>query len=271
VAGGHVHGPLHGAVGHPQVPAAAPYEALERQLPHLAGAQQQDRPGRQLVEDPGRQIHRRAGHADRRRAHPGLGADALGHGERLVQQPVQRRSHRAELRRLAIPLLDLPGDLGLAQHQRVQGAADPEQVLHGLFVPQPQQVRGQVVHRHARVARQDRLQIAGAHPAVHVQDLDPVAGVDDHRFGDARHRAQLAQQRVQPVPHGEPLAHLDRGDAVVGPDEPDPHGSIRAPRRPPRPAGPRSRRWRTRLRGARPNPTGSGPASPPRTTATAPG
>ena len=80
---------LEGAAAQHRGPRAAAHQVPRRQLAHLARAHQEHVAVLQLAEDLAGQLHRHVGDRDRVLADAGLGARALGGGERAVAQRVQ--------------------------------------------------------------------------------------------------------------------------------------------------------------------------------------
>ena len=185
--------------------AAAAHEMLRRQLAHLARAHEQHVLVLQLAEDLARQLDRDVGDGDRVATDARLRAHALGRGQRAIAQRVEGRAQGARLLRRLVGLLDLPEDLRLADHHRLQAGRDAEGVADGLRV---------------RVAVDDRVQLA------------PVAGVI---AGEER------LQRLHRVPGRPGACRAPRGCRWRG-SWPRPRPSPRAGAGARRAAGPSGRR-----------------------------
>ena len=82
---------------------------------------------RQVAEDLSRERDRREADRDGPSTERGLGPDPLADAERRVEQPVQERAGRPDVRG-GVRLLHLPEDLRLADDERVEPGGDPEQV-----------------------------------------------------------------------------------------------------------------------------------------------
>ena len=200
-----------------------PHHLPRGQLAHLPRAHQQDRAVAQFPEDLPRQFD-----GDMRDRH-GVASDgglvpyALCRSNGPVPQRVQDRPQRAGLLRDQIGALDLPEDLGLAQHHRIEARSDAEGVTHCCLALEAVEMRGDFCRLAAVSAREERghgVERCGANgPAVH---LDPVAGGEDHRLGETcflAHAPQGGGERV--FGKGERFAHRDRRRVVVQADDND--------------------------------------------------
>ncbi len=194
-----------------------------RKLGHLAGAEQEHRAAGQVAQDLPRHLDRQRGDRDGATGNGRLGAHPLGGGERRRHGAGQGRSAGAGLERARMRGLDLPLDLRLADHHRVEAGRDAEQVRQrvvlepdeGVLRDQRSQLPRDVVRRRARV-----------HDGEHLQ---PVARGEEHRLADSRQRLEPAQACRQLVGrHGHLLAHGD-GHLLVGEADAkeDRHGSDR--------------------------------------------
>ena len=121
--------------------APVPHHLPRRELAHLARADEQHRAVAQLAEDLPRELDRDVRDRDRVAADRGLGARALGGGDRPVAQRVQHRAQAARLLRGLVGLLHLPEDLRLAEHHRVEARRHAEGVAHRRLALEPVEVR----------------------------------------------------------------------------------------------------------------------------------
>jgi hypothetical protein len=143
-----------------------------------------------------RDVQRDGGHRPPGRAEPGLGGHLLGHPGGGLEELVDRRRRGARRLRLAECAGDLPGDLGLPDHHRIQPGGDREQVRHRGRADPDLQHRADLVRSHACHLRElggDRVDRVVESRGVQV-DLQAIAGRHHHRADD-RHvgsRGQLA-------------------------------------------------------------------------------
>ena len=177
-----------------------------------------------------RQAHRSRGHRDRVGADPGIGTRALGGGEGVLKQAIQRAAEGAGIARAGPGLLHLAEDLRFAQHHRIEASGHPEQVPHGVAIAMPVQIGMQVV----AAVRMDG-QPFGQRLAIVVGlciQLGAVAGGEQDRLVHLRQRAQRCQRGSQRI-RGERhlLAQGDRRGLVVDAEDVQAHavlsGSVR--------------------------------------------
>src|SRR5262249_53757681 len=122
----------------------------------------------------------------------------------------------------------LAGDLALANDHRVEAGGHREDVLDRALFAVDVEIPGQVLQRHARVARHqlgDRGD-PGVKPLDVGVDLDPVARRDDDGTTHVRGLVHVAQELV-PLIRGDrgALDQRDGGAAVTQPDDEDAHAS----------------------------------------------
>jgi hypothetical protein len=141
--------------------------------------------------------------------------------KKLVEHEAQRpRSFRA-----AHGLLELPEDLRLAEHHRIETARDAECVLTACASGKAIQVRFEVLGAHAVIVREPRNGIARLIGAA--VDLRAVARRDDRSFLDALLRDEIAQGLHQAFGvENHPLAHIERRGLVVQTESKDLHARV---------------------------------------------
>ena len=163
-------------------------EVLQGQFGHLAGPHQQHVFAGQVAEDLLGQADRGVADADGVVADAGFGAHPFGHGEGLVEQPVEDGAGGLMLRGLPVGLLHLAQDLGFAHHHGVQAGGHPEDVAHRLRSLVHVEGRRQVVRGDLRVA--ERKVADQASPAClrrrDAEHLHPVAGGVEQDFREFR-------------------------------------------------------------------------------------
>ena len=211
-----------------------PAERRQRRLDHLARADQERPLVAEILEDLLREIHRDPRHGDGAFGDAGLGPDALGGGERVLEEAGQDRAAGLAVDGGAVGVLDLAQDLRLAHDHRVEGRRHPQHVLHGLafgeFVEVVFEARLVAGACPSQVAPEERAQAMARSVEVARErhDLDAIAGGDQHRLVDLVGADELLQRRRHVV-HGQPLAHLERGAPVVQADEDDLHAKNSTP------------------------------------------
>ena len=146
-------GALEAAVGHQDPAGAERLEVLERQLAHLAGADDQHGLVGEGVEDLPGHVDGDAGDRQLALVHAGLLADLLADPERLLEDPVEDRADRLARDGRAVGVADLAEDLPLAQDQALQAGRDPEQVPDDPLVVIADQVPGEGLGRRSRGTR----------------------------------------------------------------------------------------------------------------------
>jgi len=127
-------GPLQGAVGHHKILHASFREVPGHQFDGLPGAHQQCLVAGQVGKDVVRHVHRSVGHRNRVLANRGLGANALGHGESLLEQARQKFARGAVFPRRRVGILQLAENLGFAQHHGIQTGGHTHHVPNGIGI-----------------------------------------------------------------------------------------------------------------------------------------
>ena len=167
------------------------------------------------------------GHRHGAGADLGVGTHPFRHREGFLEQALQGSLHRFRLLGVGVGLLDLPQDLRLSQHQRVEPAGDPHQVAHRLLVL----VAVDGGDHLARLQLVEPLQ-----PAQHLLplpllqaavQLGSIAGGDDHRLADTRLLHQLTQGAIDAVrAKCDPFPQGDTGGVVVDSEGKQTHGWV---------------------------------------------
>ncbi len=207
-----------GAVGDQQPLHPGLAQVFGGQFDGLAGTDQQHGRVFQPRERILRQPHRGRGHRNRVGADAGIGTGALGHRERLLEQPVQVLADGAVVARQRPGVLDLAQDLRLAQHHRVQPGGNAEQVAHRGGVAVLVQIALQVAGVAFQPARQV-LAVLG-----HGIQFGAVAGGQQHGFGQLRRlpqRVHRARQRI--AAEGRAFAQFHRRGLMVQSEHPQGH------------------------------------------------
>ena len=131
---GQVARPVDAAIGDEQPADVLAGEVLGDEFHGDTGTDEQRRvliePGEELVGE----AHGGRGDRDRVGADLGVGANLLGHGERVLEQPAQVTAQRIGLLRIAKRILQLPENLGLTEHHRVEPARDAEDMSNRFLV-----------------------------------------------------------------------------------------------------------------------------------------
>ena len=215
------------AIGHQQLAHPMLGQMSGRQFDGVASADQQDRGLVEFGKGLLGQTHGGEGHRDRLVADAGFAAGALGHGEGVLEQTIQRGLEGALQARRLPGLLDLTQDLGLAQNHRIQPCRDPEQVTHGGIVFVVVQVRVQVLGLQMGKGRQPEFgPVLGPvfHPAV---DLGAVAGRQQGDLVHTRLGSQFLQRHGQSSRrNGQPFAYRERGSLVIQAEGEQGHGLL---------------------------------------------
>ena len=188
---------------------------------HRAGADDQDALALDRADLGGRATERKGDEGGRGPLHVGLRVHALADPQGLLEEHVERGAHGAGL--LAHPqrVPDLPEDLALADHHRVETRGHPEGVGDGAVVVVDVEVGHHVLGSLVRdLAEQPRHRLDAAVEAVDLGvHLDPVARGQGGRLEDVLARHHVVHQLVDAVGvEREPLEHRD-GRGLVG----DPH------------------------------------------------
>ncbi len=133
-----------------------------------------------------------------------LAVGPLPDPQRLLEQLVQQPARGVLVLRVRQRRLDLPEDLALAHHHRVQAAGHGEQMGDGPVLEVHVQVRLELLQGNAAVPGEQRGQLRDpAVEAVHLGvQLDPVARGEHRGLGDGRalhdgaHRAHRVPQQL---------------------------------------------------------------------------
>ncbi len=202
---------------------------LQGQLAHLAGADDQHRLVAEMIEHLADVIDRRTGDGHVPPGDARFTADALGHLAGVLKQRVQERPHGGGLGCRLVRLLDLAGDLALADDQAVEAGRHAEQVAHGVGVAVRVQVRRDLLRRDGvELTEEGYDRLRQARLAGQVQ-LDAVARRQDDRL--ALQPGGDCQQRLRQLVavEGQALAQLDRGAMVVAAEGQEVHAAAPLP------------------------------------------
>ena len=160
-----------------------------------------------------------------------LGPDPLADAERRVEQPVQDRADRTDVRGGGVRLFHLAEDLRLADDEGVEPGGDPEQVSRRVEVGELVDVRRQRGSIDAVELGDEPYQLgacAVALIACGIQ-LGAVTGRQDDGLAARQPRCQLAQRHVEPARvEVDPLAQLHRRRPMTDSDQEEVHQLSRA-------------------------------------------
>ena len=197
------------------------------QLDHLAGPDQHDALFFEVAEDLAGEHHGGVGHRYRVFADAGRGADRLRRSKGVLEQAVEDLAQAARVVSLLPGVLELPEDLCLTEHQRVETAGDAHQVPRGFLAFVRVDVLAQLAVRNP-VAAVDPVD----HPFLAVAvgqavNLSPVAGAEDQHLLHAGKGAQLVDAvGVLRLRDGDLLPDFDGGGVVADSDREKRHGTI---------------------------------------------
>src|SRR5581483_10277245 len=207
-------GAIERTVRHDDARDAVALQVAGRELAHLAGADHHRGLVAEVVEDALREVDRRGADGHGLAGDAGLRADPLRDAERALQAAAEEPAGGPRLGRDPVLLLQLPEDLRLADHHRVEARRDPEEVVQRVLPAALVAVDRERRRRHRALPREeadDRVaRVAAA--ARDRQDLDPVARRQDQRLDDARRVREQAARGAREVLLGnrEALPDLDR-------------------------------------------------------------
>jgi hypothetical protein len=153
----------------------------------------------------------------------GLGAHPLGGAPRALEAAAEDRPGGAGGVGPGVGVLQLPEDLRLADHQRVERRRHPEHVIDRRRADVLVQRAPDLGRRRAAPRQERPLDLGHRARALgrgrRAVDLDPVAGRDQHRLGDAAGVAHVAQHVAELVlGEREVLAHRHRRGPPRQPD-----------------------------------------------------
>ena len=201
------------------------HQAASGQFSHLACAHQQHRSSLQRAEDFARQVDGHRGDGDRGDADAGLVAHLASHGKCALHERVEIVVDAADRSRQGVRLFHLAKDLGLTDDERIQTRSDAEHVANDfrctVFIRiwmESVLIDGEVILNEFEQIGLRRLLIG--------EELDTVAGRENHRFPDARHAEQRQGCFFQACRwNGEPLPHLQGSRFVIHADQDEVHGA----------------------------------------------
>ena len=216
--------------------ARALAQAARRGLGHLAGAEQEHGVVAEAAEDAAGEVDRDARDAHRPGADGRLRAHALGHGERAVTHRAERALERPGGDGRLVGLLDLPEDLRLAEHHRVEARRDAEHVLDRVVAALVVEIRREVVAA-AGAAVAGQLLADGAQRRVDARRRPTAARArrprrDCRSRETAPRRARVGPRAARALraarrPRRELLAHIDGRRPVRETDDDDHAGPPR--------------------------------------------
>ena len=151
----------------------------------------------------------------------GIGPDPFGDPERGRKEGLQRRSRGSRLPRNGVRLFQLSQDLGFSRNHGVEAAGHPENVYHGIPFAQGVQVLLERIGLQRVVAVKEFLDTGDGLFVVSTlgQDLDPVAGRQDHalpQFVVSAQRRQGGRDRF--LAEGDAFPNLDGSRLVAQSD-----------------------------------------------------
>ncbi len=163
-----------------------------------------------------RQFHRRQTDGDRTTVDLGPGPHRFAYAKGIVKKPMENQSAHPSFERLGVGGLDLGEDLILADHLRIKPGGHFEQVPDYIH---PRQFPTVLLPSLRGVGPLGREQVAekstGIEILLHIEvELQPIAGLEDHRFADLISLVHLAQHRM-PLLGGEGHFLPDRHRAIV--------------------------------------------------------
>ena len=217
---------LVGAVGHQDGSGALVHQVASRLLAHLSRAHDQNLLVFERAEYLPRQLHRDRSNRYRGAANLGLPAHPLGDHKGALQHLVQVAADRPRGARRQVTALYLAQDLGLANHHGVETAGHAEEMAHGILLPVLINMRRQQLGIDVEIVA-DKVQQVGRVRLLAGEQLDPVAGGENHSLQHPRRLHQGARRLLQLLrPNGQPLAQLDGRGLVVQPQQDDIHGAV---------------------------------------------
>ena len=219
-------GPLGGAVGDRERADPGPGQGGCGETGHRAGADHDRRAIGEAPDVVGRTVQgggddRRGGVVD-----VGLGVRPLADAQRLLEEHVERRTDGSRGLPVTERLADLPEDLALTDHHRVEAGGDGEEVRHRGVVVVHVEVRQQLLGRDARtVAEQARDRLDGAVEPIHLGvGLAAVARGEDGGLGDVLGVGDVMSELHRGVVvEREPLQQRHRRGAVGDADDENAH------------------------------------------------
>jgi hypothetical protein len=154
-----------------------------------------------------------------RRSNRSFRAHPLGHRESAAEELIQLPANGSDRTSSSVGFLNLPKNLRLAEHHRIQTRGHTEDVPHGVLLAELVKMRVERTGVHVKVIAQESAKIG---VSVHSErdDLDAVAGRDHHTLFDSRISCQLsAGIRQARLRDGQPLADFQRRALMVQSNE----------------------------------------------------
>ena len=208
-------------VGHRQVAEPGGKKAVGDQRRHVAAAHQQAGAAAQVAVQVLGHLHRRGGDGNRPLADGGLAAHPFGGAVGRLQKRLQLAPVHAGVAGHAVAGLHLAQDLGLADHQAVEGRGDREDVTHRFCARQNVELAVEVGGRQLRVLGHDLGDTPGGVLGIVVDrlHLDALARRQHHGLLDPRPAQALEEGRHRGIFHEQAIAHRQGTGAVVGADD----------------------------------------------------
>ncbi|GAA3172351.1 hypothetical protein GCM10020255_061770 [Rhodococcus baikonurensis] len=157
---------------------------------------------------------------------------SLADAQCLLSQFVDDASGGLLRVRRCVGRTDLAENLLFADHHRVEATGHGEEMFDRCFAVADVRVSVQRRQIETRMVGQDFTDLGECtvERVHHRVDLHPVAGGDDHRFGDVRRRQKLVDQlRTIGVGNSHSLEHRDGRGSMRDPDKQNTHGAITDP------------------------------------------
>ena len=171
-----------------------------RQLCHLPGAEDQDRPPLQVSENLFGECNRRIADRDGTFAESRLGPHPLADGERRVKQPVGERGGELPVARHCVGGLDLSKDLRLADDQRIESGGNAKEMAGGVCPAMNVEMLAHVLVRDLVILTEKAAEVLRrAVTVTHGVDLGPVAGRQDDQLASDPSRGELGKRVLQPL------------------------------------------------------------------------
>ena len=222
---GHGVGAFAGAVSEQDGAGAMSDEMARGEFAHLAGADEEDGFAVERAEDFAREIDGDRGDGDGGAADLRLRADFFCGGEGGLQQRLKLGGDGADFAPGVVSILDLTENLRLADDHGIEAGGDAEEMTNGGDIMKLVEVRrefdgidGEVLGEEVIDARIGR--VGGG------ENLDAVAGGEDHGFTDAGNGGKLARRFCEAIAgNGHALAQFDGGRFVVDAEQDEIHGT----------------------------------------------
>src|SRR6185369_180280 len=158
---------------------------------HLSGTDQVNRFAVEIAEDFLCQIDRNRRDRYRGRCDGSLATNLLGDGKGAGQECIQLGLYGSDGAGDSVCLFDLAENLGLADNHRVKARSHAKEMVDGGLLAMFEKVLLKIIRLEAVVLADELAEIAFAIRSAG-NDLDAVAGGNDHSFFDTGNRRELA-------------------------------------------------------------------------------